>query len=167
MNQHLPPSPRWLMPVILGLMAGQTALLWLQGGMLNRQHQDLVAIREEIQTLTETLEDTLVPPEEEGGMLPMAERSVPRQPRVRRASVMLEDPEPAARELEASRESARKGVEQARDTQRKLSIQENARKAEEAAKVRRAQGRGRTWLLAALGAGLLAFVVRGWLRRRG
>lgn len=167
MNQPLPNSPRWLTPVILGLLAGQMALLWVQGGLLNRQHQDLVAIREEIQTLSETLEDTLVAPEEEGGMLPMAGRAVPGKPRLRRASVVLEEPEPAARELEASRESARKAVDQARDTQRKLSIEENARKAEEAAKVRRAQGRGQTWLLAALGAGLLAFVVRGWLRRRG
>jgi len=57
-------------------------------------------------------------------------------------------------------------VEQARDAQQKLSIQENARKAEEAAKVRRAQGQGQTWLLVALVAGLLALVIRTWLRRR-
>lgn len=167
MNQPQPNSPRWLMPVMLGLLAGQMALLWVQGGLLNRQHQDLVAIREEIQTLTETLEETLVAPEEEGGMLPMAKRVQPRGSAVRRTSVMLEEPDPAARELEAARESARKAVDQARDTQQKLSIQENARKAEEAAKVRRTQGRGQAWLLSALGAGLLAFVVRGWLRRRG
>lgn len=167
MNQPLPNSPRWLTPVMLGLLAGQMALLWVQGGLLNRQHQDLVAIRDEIQTLTETLEDTLIAPEEEGGMLPMAQRTAPQRRGLRRVSVVLEEPEPAAQELEATRESARKAVEQARDTQRKLSIEENARKAEEAAQVRRAQGRGQTWLLAALGAGLLAFVVRGWLRRRG
>lgn len=167
MNQPQHPVPRWMGPVVLGLLAGQMALLWVQGGMLNRQHQDLVAIREELQTLTETLEETLVAPEEEGGMLPMKGRAARGRLRFQRASVMSEEPEPAARELEASRESARKAVDQARDTQQKLSIEENARKAEETAQARRAQGRGQAWLLAALGAGLLAFVARGWLRRRG
>ena len=44
-----PPSwPRWALPVLSGILAGQLVLLWIQGSLLNRQHQDLVAIREEI-----------------------------------------------------------------------------------------------------------------------
>jgi len=166
MNKPVLPVPRWMGPVVLGLLAGQLALLWVQGGLLNRQHQDLMALREDVQILTETLEDTLMPAEDENGMLPMKVRPRKGKTRIQRVSVMSEDPEPAARELEASRESARKAVEQARDAQQKLSIQENARKAEEAAKVRRAQGQGQTWLLVALVAGLLALVIRTWLRRR-
>lgn len=167
MNRPLPPTPRWLATLVLGLLAGQMALLWVQGGLLNRQHQDLVAIREEIQALSELVEDTLVAPEDESGMLPMAKPGAPRKPRPRRVSVVLEEPEPSTRELEASRESARKAVDPARGAQQNLSVEEQARKAEAAAQAGRSRSRGQAWLLAALAAGILALAARVWLRRRG
>jgi hypothetical protein len=58
-------------------------------------------------------------------------------------------------------------VSEAREVQSKLSIEENIRKADEKAKVDSAENTWQKWLLAALGAGLLAVAVRSWLSRRG
>lgn len=164
------PGPRWAAPVLTGILAGQLVLLWLQGSMLNRQHQDLVAIREEIQTLAESLDEVLAAPAEEpSGLEPMkgAHRAGRRAGLRRTAAMVQEEPEPAPKELQESRDSAKKAVEKARDTQQKLSIEENARKAEEARKAGEVQRKGQGWLLGLLGVALLAVVIRGVAKRRG
>lgn len=73
----------------------------------------------------------------------------------------------AQKELEASKESAKKAVEEARETQQKLSIQENARKADEQAKINKAQNASGKWMLLGLAIVLGAVIVRAYLRRRG
>jgi CHASE3 domain sensor protein len=81
--------------------------------------------------------------------------------------MVQEESEPAQKDLQDSRDSAKKAVEKARDTQQKLSIEENARKAEEARQVGAVQRKGQGWLLGLLGVALVAVVVRGVLKRRG
>jgi hypothetical protein len=83
-----------------------------------------------------------------------------------------EPPEPdedkaLKKDLEATRQSERDAVAQARDVRQKLSIEENLRKAEEKAKLEAA---GKSWpplVWAALGVALVALLVRSWQRRRG
>jgi len=147
----------------LAVSLGQLGLLWVQGRLLDRQHRDLVALCEEVQILSEILDEAFVPSEGTEGMAPLRGVSGQAQGLQR----VRQDPDPAAQELEASRRSARSAVEQAREAQQKLSIEANARKAEAAAQVRRAERKGRTWLWVALSVGLIAFVVRAWLRGRG
>ena len=89
-----------------------------------------------------------------------------RAPRLRPVLRIQED-DATRKELEASRDSAQKAVEQARDTQQKLSWEENARKAEEARKRRAAERDWTPLLVGGLAVGLLAILVRSWLRRRG
>lgn len=165
-----PPIPRWVLSVLAGVLVGQLVLLWLQGSMLNRQHQDLLAIREEIQALAESLDEVLTAPVEEGGGLePMGvPRGQPGASRLRRVAAMVqEESEPAQKDLQESRDSAKKAVEKARDTQQKLSIEENARKAEEARKTGAVHRQGQGWLLGLLALALLAIVIRGIAKRRG
>jgi len=161
----------WLGRVVVALLCAQLGLTWLQGRLLHQQHQDLRDLRGEIQYLTESLEQgsaEFAP--DETSLAPARQRRFrARRPlqRVVRASVQEENPDQAAKELEASKASAQKAVKDARKVQGQLSFEENARKAEEKAKVQAVQHSGTKWFLAALGAGLLALVVRAWLRRRG
>ncbi|MDR3683275.1 MAG: hypothetical protein P4L11_06060, partial [Geothrix sp.] len=48
-------SLRWTIPTILALQLG---LLWLQGAQLHRQNQVLEGLREDIQVLAESIEDS-------------------------------------------------------------------------------------------------------------
>ena len=47
---------RWTIPTILVLQLG---LLWIQGAQLHRQNQVMEGLREDIQALTESVEDSL------------------------------------------------------------------------------------------------------------
>jgi hypothetical protein len=175
MNEKQPPPPphAWLAPVVVALVAAQLGLTWLQGSLLHRQHQDIQGIREDLQTLAESLEQgAFEAPMEEGGLVPARSRH-PRHPRrspVRVAYISPSEDEPekqAAKDLEDARKSAQKAVKDSREVQGKLSFEENARKAEEKAKLQGAQAAWQKWLWLGLGAGLLAIVVRSWMRRRG
>lgn len=161
-----PRIPSWLAPAVVVLLVMQLALLWLQGGLLHRQHQDLVGLREDVQELTDTVEEALFTQEDyEESAAPARHRfRAPRLLRVQNPAPADEDP--AQKELREAAESAQKAVQQARETQSKLSIEENIRKAEEKAKVEEAESSWQKWMLVALGGGLLAWVVRAWLQRR-
>lgn len=161
----------WLGRMIVALLCAQLGLTWLQGRLLHQQHQDLQDLRGEIQFLTDSIEQGSA--EAMLDEMSLAPAKVPLRRcrrsfvRVARVSPQEEKPEQAAKDLEASRASAQKAVKDAREVQSKLSLSENARKAEEKAKVQGVQHSGAKWLLVALGGGLLALVVRAWLRRRG
>ncbi len=157
--------PTWLAPVVLVLLAAQLGLLYVQGLQIHRQREDIRHLRGEVQYMSEVME--------QGG--PEVDRSSAWNATSRRASrpspsfqrvILEEDPEPAARDIEASKKEAQKAVSQARDIQQKLSIEENARKAEEKARLLETQNRWQRYMLWALGIGLLAFVVRALIRHR-
>lgn len=165
-----PPIPPWLAPAVVVMLGLQLALTWMHGSLLHRQHEDLVALREDVQILTETVEEGFWAEgdgELEENFLPIQRDS--RRLRLQRVRLIQDSPadeDPAQKELEASRESAKKAVTDAREVQSKLSITENARRAEEKAQMEAAGSRWQLWLMVALGAGLVALVMRLWLRRR-
>lgn len=165
-----PRFPSWLAPAVVVMLGMQLTLSWLQGSLLHRQHEDLVALREDVQVLSDTLEQGLW---DEGyveeGVAP-ARRRPARSSRLQRASVIQDatpEEEQTQKDLQDANASARKAVSDAREVQSKLSIQENIRKAEEKAKVESAENAWMRWLWVALGVGLVAVAVRAWLRRRG
>lgn len=168
-----PRSQSWLGPVVVALLAGQLGLIWIQGGLLHRQHHAIQGLREDIQSLTESIElgDGVVSEGEEGGFVPARGRHSARRratlSRVAHIGLQDESTEQATRELDEAKKSAEKAVKEAREAQQKLSFEENARKAEEKAKLEKAQSTGQKWVWIGLAAGLVALVIRSWLRRRG
>ncbi len=185
MNENPPSStllPRWFAVAIAAILALQLTMNWIHGALLNRQHQDLVALREDIQDLTESLEANASTEsnQESEALVPLHSRSRSRHHRLQRVAftrLQEETPkkpqedtpqqDPAAKELEDARKSAREAVEKARDTQSKLSIEENYRKAEEKKKLQSAEDTWMKWAGAGLVITFLALVIRAWLRRRG
>jgi len=169
--------PPWLAPAVVVLLTLQLSLLWIQGGLIHRQHRDLQDLRDDIQSLTDSLDQSLSQDNgTDSNAAPMRARGHHSRARIQRARNIQEsqnqDPpapeeERTKKELEASRESAKKAVSDAREVQSKLSIEENARKAEEKQKLEAAQNTWQKWVWAALGLGLVAMIVRSWLRRRG
>ena len=159
-------SLRWTIPALLGL---QLAMLWVQGAQLHRQNQVLQALREDIQALTDSLEANQGPAsyEDEGAAVPAG--FLPKSAPQKRVAVLgvQEEQEVATKELQASRESAQKAVKDAREAQSKVSIEENARKAEEARKVQAATSTWQRWAWGALLLVALAFGARAWIQRRG
>lgn len=170
--QPATPQNSWLGRMVVALLCAQLGMTWLQGRLLHRQHQDLLDLRGEIQFLAESLEQDIAEavPDEMSLAPARHPRRLARRSFVRTAHISMQEENPdqaASKDLEASKASAQKAVKDAREVQGKLSITENARKAEEKAKIQGVQHSGAKWFLIALGAGLLAMVVRGWLRRRG
>lgn len=157
---------RWIVPLLLSVQIG---LLWIQGAQLHRQNQQLSDLRADIQDLADSLDsgqdDTAL--QDDTGAVPLRRRDHPR-PRLQRVAVLglQDEKDAAAEELRASRDSERKAVKDAREAQSKLSIEENARKAEEARKLQGATDRWQRWSLAALGLLCLAWLARAWFRRR-
>jgi hypothetical protein len=175
MSDPVPPSriPSWFSVSVLALLALQTGLIWIQGGLLNRQRGDIQGLREDIQYLTDSLDQNLIQEPVEEGSYDPTRRPLPRSKHfIQRARMMQEAPPPTEeertrKELEAARESTQKALSDAREAQSKLSIEENIRKAEEKKQLEAAGNTWQKWLWVALGAGVLAMVVRSWLRRRG
>ena len=166
--------PPWVGGSVLSLLILQLGMLWLQGTMLQRQHEDLLGLREDVQAMAETLEqgdDGWNSGAEEGDLSPARSRTRSRA-RVARAAYLQREPdeEAAARkEVENSRKSERDAVAKGRDVQDKLSITENIRKADAKAKLEAQAGNGRPglWWGVAAGLVLVALGGRAWLRRRG
>ena len=157
---------RWIVPLLLSVQVG---LLWIQGAQLHQQNRQLGDLRADIQDLADSLDSgqddaTL---QDDTGAVPLRHRGHPR-PRLQRVAVLglQDEKDAAAQELRASRDSERKAVKDAREAQAKISIEENARKAEEARKVQGATERWQRWSLAAFGLLCLAWLARGWFRRR-
>ncbi len=167
-----PGLPRGLAAAGVILLTLQLALGYLQGGLLHRQHGELQSLRADLQDLTEALEQS----QGSGGGTVGGERwSFTRRtpgpgPRYRAAGMAVlgsDDDERAQKELQQSRDSAKKAVQEGRKAQEQLSITENARKADEKARMDSAQNQWQRWSLAGAGLVVLAFVLRGWWRRRG
>jgi hypothetical protein len=160
------------------LLVLQLGLLWTHGSMLQRQHDDLQALREDVQDLADSLDQDQ---DQQDWDTTGAARPARMRPGLRahrpfgglvraRHQAPAADPDSgdraAAQELDASRRSAQEAVAQARDTQQKLSVPEAFRKAE-ARSALNAAGAGRRWLWG-LAVALLALTgLRAVLRRRG
>ncbi len=159
-------SLRWTLPVFLALQLG---LLWIQGAQLHRQNQVLQGLREDIQALAESIENgqSTTSFDEDSAAVPVG--FLPRSTPPKQAAVLgvQEEQEAAAKDLSAARESAQKAVKDAREVQSKLSIEENARKADEAKKVQAATNSWQRWVWAALALVVVALVARSVLQRRG
>jgi hypothetical protein len=162
-------SLRWTIPAFLGL---QVAMLWLQGAQIHRQNQVLQGLREDIQALAEAMDfshsageagpdDQAVPSAFQASPAPKAEKQMAV------LGAQEEQDAAAAKELQASRDSARKAISEARETQSKLSITENIKKAEEAKKVQAATNEWQRWVWGAMGLVVIALAARSLLRRRG
>jgi hypothetical protein len=179
-----PSIPRWLSRTVVTLLAAQLALLWTHGSMLQRQHEDLQSLRDDIQALSESLDQEQDGWDDGSGqdgnsaadpaLVPARRLRHLRARKGRPALLRVQDPgeqpsgsdQQAAKDLADSLKSGKDAVAQARKVQSQLSIEENYRKAEEKAK---AEGEFKRWLpwaafLGAVGAG--AMMLRGWLRTR-
>ena len=164
----------WLGGSVLTLLVLQLGLLWVQGSLVQRQREDILGLREDVQAMAESLdEDGQGPdPTMEARPVPARQRlrlRARRQGRVVRAAwfqAKAGDEDEARKELDHSQQSAKEALAKARDAQKKLSITENIRLAEETAKMN-AEGRTmRPWLWAGAGLALLLMIARS-LRRRG
>jgi cytoskeletal protein RodZ len=158
-------SLRWTIPTILVLQLG---LLWIQGAQLHRQNQVLEGLRDDIQGLTESIEDSRssTSHEDESTSVPVRFQATP-EPKKKVAVLGIEEEQdPAAKELQASKDSAQKAVKEAREVQSKLSLEENARKAEETRKVQTATSTWQLWSWGAIAFVVLALGARSIIRRR-
>ncbi len=157
---------RWTIPTFLALQLG---LLWIQGAQLHRQNQVLSALREDIQALTESLDNGQSPvsSEDDGSIVPAGFLPAPPPPKKVAVLGVQEEQEAATKEIQASRESAQKAVKDAREAQSKLSIEENIRKADEAKQVQAATSSWQRWVWGAIALVALALVARSVLGRRG
>jgi len=170
--------PRWLPGTLVILLAAQVGLTWMHGSLLNRQHGELQALSQDIQELSDSLDA-----QSEEDAQAQEDYSLARRPfhsrrhrAVRPLRVLYrQQPAPedapkeesqAQKELRESRESAQRALKDARKVQSQLSWEENARKADEKAKLESAQNSTLKWIWIAMGIGVLALVVRSWLRRR-
>lgn len=139
----------------------QLGLLWIQGAQLYRQQETLQALRLDIQELAEVIDSATPQGGEEEHWSPSGDRI--RRGQLRAASFQEED---VAKDLKAAQESAQKAVKDAREVQKKLSITEAAKRAEEKEKVKAAETEWSRWIWIALGIVALSLVLRAWLRRR-
>jgi hypothetical protein len=159
-------SLRWTLPTFLALQLG---LLWIQGAQIHRQNQVLQALREDIQGLAESIENSqgATAYEEEGPAVPAG--FLPKSPPPKEVAVLgvQEEQDSAMKDLQASRESAQKAQKDAQEARSKLSVEENIRKVEEAKKVQSATDSWQRWVWGATALVALALVGRSILRRRG
>jgi hypothetical protein len=156
---------RWTIPTILVLQLG---LLWIQGAQLHRQNQVLEGLREDIQALTESIGDSQSSTsyDEDAAAVPVRFQADP-EPKKKMAVLGIEEEQdPAAKELQASKDSGQKAVKEAREIRSKLSFEENARKADETRKVQAATNSWQRWSWVALAFVALALVARSVIRRR-
>ena len=158
-------SLRWIIPTFLALQLG---LLWIQGAQLHRQNQVLQGLREDIQALIDTLDNgqSSASNEDPNAAVPAGYSAQPESLQKSAVLGLDEDQSPAAKELQASRESAQKAVKEAREVQAKLSIEENIKKAEETKKIQSATVAWQGWWWGALALVAVAFVARSAIRRR-
>ena len=158
-------SLRWTIPTFLALQLG---LLWIQGAQLHRQNQVLQGLREDIQALTESLDNSqsATSNDADGGAVPA--RFLPRPALPWQVAVLgaEEEQEAAAKDLKASRDSAQKALKEAREVQSKLSIEDNIHKADEAKQVQAVTNSWQRWFWVAMALVVLALVIRSVLQRR-
>ena len=168
---HLSP---WLGGSIITLLVLQVGLLWVHGNMLQRQHEAILDLREDVQSLAETLEDQGEADASPEAYAVPARLGLARHRRARLARVAYlqhehepEDDAALGKELDASQQSGAQAVIKAREIQAKLSISENIRKADEKAAVAAEGRKMRPWLWAGAALAVLAMLARSWMRKRG
>lgn len=185
-----PRQPGWVQSALVAVLAAQVGLLWLHGGLLNRQHSELQAMRLDIQDLTDALDNSASDheqaPEQGSFQRASSDQSANRtyhrrhqRPRIQAicdVNFILQDtqdnaPEgqdPTMKDIQKTRDSEKKAIADARDIRQKLSIEENIRKADEKKKVEAATKSFYPIVYWAMGIGLLAFIVgRVWRARAG
>jgi hypothetical protein len=163
----------WLGGSVLTLLVLQLGMLWLQGSMVQRQRQDIQGLREDVQAMSDSLDEDSQSGDSpaDGRLSPARLRSHRRRPaRAVRAAYFQEQGDQqeadARKDLDKTMASAKEAVAKARDTQQKMSISENIRKADEKAKVEAEGQKFRPWLWGAAAVALLLMVARS-LRKRG
>jgi len=171
-----PGIPKWLSRSIVTLLVVQVALLWTYGSLLQRQHDDIQALREDVQDLADSLDQDQDQDwdSNESEAQPHPARWAGHRHRPARAAYLQapsDEADPALKDLkkdlDSTRQSEQDALAKARDVQEKLSYEENARKAELKAR-QEAAGKSRSpWLWAGAGAVAAALVLRAFYRRRG
>jgi len=181
-----PRQPGWVQSALVAVLAAQVGLLWLHGGLLNRQHGEMQGMRQDIQDLTEVMDSIAIDhaqTPEEGSFKPASSgnrtnrhHQRPRIQTVSHVNFILQDtqdnaPEgqdPTMKDVQKTRDSEKKAITDARDIRQKLSIEENIRKADEKKKMEAATSSFYPLVYWAMGIGLLAFIVgRVWRARAG
>ena len=174
-----PVFPRGLAWAVVLLLSLQLGLGYLQGALLHRQHAELQSLRADIQDLAEALDQGSTGSEagESRGWRPGRHPIVGHPgPRFQKTGLVVLDPgvddedkqqEKTLKEMKEVQESNKKAVQDARKVQSQLSITENARKAEEKARMEAADNEWKKWSLAGLAVVVVAFGLRAWWRRRG
>jgi hypothetical protein len=158
-------KPRTLLAILTTVATLQLALLWVQGAQLYRQQETLQALRLDVQELAEIIDQGNAQGTDPGSWTPSRNRGAHRRG-FRATALQDEEAERTRKELDASRESAQKATRDAAEAQKKLSISEAARRADEKAKVEAAKDEWVRWVWGALGVIALAIFLRAWLRRR-
>lgn len=161
--------PRWLATALVTILACQVGLLWMQGTLLERQHGDLQGLREDVQDLTESLEqfeDAFDQGATDGAVRPSS-RPILRHRAAVRVRLQEEGDQGVRKELADQRKSEREALDKARDARQKLSWEENQRKAEEKAKVEAEAHKLSPLIWVGVVVALLALFLRSWFRNRG
>lgn len=167
--------PKGLGIAVVVLLSMQLALGYVQGSLLHRQQDQLAAIRTDLQDLAEAvalgqgaMDADLGDGEAWRPAAPRGDRPPVRRYALARLAVLGGDEEDRARkEVQQSRDTARKGVEEARKAQQQLSVEEAIRKAETRQKTDAAQSQWMKWSMVAVGVVALGLLARAWMRRRG
>ncbi len=152
---------RTLLFVLAVVSILQLGLLWIQGAQLYRQQETLQALRLDIQELAEIIDSANPQSGDEGHWSPSAHRG-----RHGRLRLVTQEEDEGVKETRQSREAAQKAIKDANEAQRKLSITEAAKKAEEKEKIQAVETAWTRWVWIALALVALALMLRAWLRRR-
>ena len=187
-------QPVWIPAALVAVLAAQVGLLWLHGGLLNRQHGQIQAMRQDIQDLTEALDGNLTGQgsgTQDGNFQPAGAKVPIQGPRhqqhlFRRTqmqrtsnsgnvkfvlqdkqdSAPADDQEQGRKEMQDARDSAKKAADRSYKAQQQLSISENIRKAEEKKKIEAATSNFLPIVYGAMALGLVAFILgRMWRAR--
>jgi hypothetical protein len=175
-----PIIPKWLSRSVVTLLALQVGLLWVHGSLLQRQHDDLQALREDVQALADSL-DQDQDEWDSSGIEPNPARWAGHRgrPAARAAYLRAEESGKAPegegdqaltelqKDMDQTRKSERDAVAKARDTQEKMSIQANIQKAEDKARAQADTDSWMPWVWGAVAVSVLALLVRAIFRRRG
>ena len=180
-----PGIPKWLSRSIVTLLVVQVALLWTYGSLLQRQHDDIQSLREDVQALADSLydegdQDGLDSTDPRPHPAGWAGRSGPRPSRralrrtVRAAFLQAQaadEGDPALRDakkdLDAVRQSEQEALAKARKVQEQLSVAANIQKAEAKALAEARDESWKLWAWAGAGAAVVAVGARSLYRRRG
>jgi len=172
-----PVVPKWLSRTVVPLLALQVGLLWTHGSLLQRQHDDIQALREDVQALADSL-DQDQDDWDSNDIGPHPARFARRQGggMVRTAYLRAEESgkdegdqelKDAQKDLANTRQSAQDAVAKARATQEKMSISAAIDKAEAKAKLEAEADTWKPWLWVGVAVVAVALLVRAIFRRRG